>query len=65
MMTYGGSVGIASPFLTSRLGRFTPGETAPSTHWIGSWVGPKADLKVVEKIKILPLPVFKPQPSSP
>jgi hypothetical protein len=42
------------PFLTSvldvgkwsalRPGRFTPGERAPSTHWLGGWVGPGAGL---------------------
>jgi hypothetical protein len=43
-----GSGGIALPFLTSVLdggewsasclGRFTPGEIAAHTHWIGVWV---------------------------
>jgi hypothetical protein len=36
----------------SRLGRFTARESAPNTHWIGSWVGPRAGLDDVEKIKI-------------
>jgi hypothetical protein len=31
----------------SRPGRFTPRERAPSTHWIGGWVGPRAVLDVV------------------
>jgi hypothetical protein len=26
----------------SRPGRFTPGERAPGTHWIGGWVDPTA-----------------------
>jgi hypothetical protein len=53
-------------FLTSALdggewtashpGRFTPGERAPGTHWIGGWVGPRADLDDVEKRKFLTLP---------
>jgi hypothetical protein len=53
MKTYGGSGGIAQPFLTSaldgsewlalRLGRFTPGAL-----WIGGWVGPRAGLDSVE-----------------
>jgi hypothetical protein len=35
----------------SRPGRFTPGERAPDTHWIGGWVGPRAVLDaVVRKI---------------
>jgi hypothetical protein len=45
-----GSGGIAPPFFTSALDggfgpdRFTLGETAPGTHCVGSWVGPRADL---------------------
>jgi len=31
----------------SRLGRFTPGERTPVTHWTGDW----ADLDAVEKKK--------------
>jgi hypothetical protein len=33
----------------SRAGRFTPGETAPSTFWIGGSVGSRAGLKAVAK----------------
>jgi hypothetical protein len=44
---------------------FTPKESAPGTHWIGGWVGPRADLDAVEKRIILPLLRIKPQPSSP
>jgi hypothetical protein len=61
-----GSESIAPLFLTStldggewsasRLGRFTPGEEAPGTHWIGGWVGPRAGLDALDKRKILPLP---------
>jgi hypothetical protein len=57
-----GTGGIAPPFLISALdggecsashpGRFTPGERAPGTHWIGGWVGLRVDLDAVEKIKI-------------
>jgi hypothetical protein len=53
-----GSGGIAPPLLTSALdgdewstlrpGRFTPGEIAASTRWIGRWVGPRAGLHAVE-----------------
>jgi hypothetical protein len=40
----------------SRLCRFTPEERAPSTHWIGGWVGSRAGLDAVEKRKFLNLP---------
>jgi hypothetical protein len=33
----------------SRPGRFTPGEGAPGTHWIGGWVEPRNSLDDVEK----------------
>jgi hypothetical protein len=36
--------------------RFTPRERAPGTHWIGSWVSPRAGLDDVEKRKFLTLP---------
>jgi hypothetical protein len=36
----------------SRLGRFTPRERAPGTHWIGGWVGPRTVLDAVVKRKI-------------
>jgi hypothetical protein len=35
----------------SRLGRFTPKERAPGTHWVGGWVGPRAVLDAVVKRK--------------
>jgi hypothetical protein len=41
---------------------FTPGERAPSTHWIG-WVGPRAGVDAVKR-NMFPLPVIEPQPSS-
>jgi hypothetical protein len=40
--------------------RFTPGETAPGTRFIGGWV----DLDVMEK-KYLPLSGIEPWPSNP
>jgi hypothetical protein len=59
---YWGSAGIAPRILTSvldgvewsasRPGRFIPRERAPSTHWIGGWVGPRAGLDAVVKIRI-------------
>jgi hypothetical protein len=36
----------------SRPGRFTPKERASGSHWIGSWVGPRAVLDAVVKRKI-------------
>jgi hypothetical protein len=32
--------------------RYTPRERAPSSHWIGGWMGPTTSLDVVEKRKI-------------
>jgi hypothetical protein len=31
---------------------FTPKERAPSTHWIGGWVGPRAGMDIVVNRKI-------------
>jgi hypothetical protein len=36
----------------SRPCHFTPRETAPDTHWIGGWVGPRAVLDLVVKRKM-------------
>jgi len=33
----------------SHPGHFTPGERAPSTHWIGGQVGSRAGLDAVDK----------------
>jgi hypothetical protein len=41
---------------------FAPREGAPSTHWIGSWVSPRAGLDDMKRRKILPLPGLKLQP---
>jgi len=38
-------------WLTSRPGRFTPRERATGTHSTIRWVGPKADIEVLGKIK--------------
>jgi hypothetical protein len=46
----------------SRPGRFALGETAPSTHWIGGWVDPRAGLDNLEKRKFLTPPVPELQP---
>jgi hypothetical protein len=42
--------------------RFTHGERAPATHWIGGWVDPRASLDEVEKKKFLTLPVLELRP---
>jgi hypothetical protein len=39
-----------------------PGERAPSTHWIGGWVDPRAGLDDVEKGKFLTLPELELRP---
>jgi hypothetical protein len=59
MKTYGGVDAYNYILLTSALaggewsaprpGRFTPGERALGTHWIGGWVDPKAGLDGMEK----------------
>jgi hypothetical protein len=72
MKVYGGVDVLIHVFLTSALiggewsashpGRFTPGKRAPRTHWIGSWVDPRAGLDDVEKRKFLTLPGLELRP---
>jgi hypothetical protein len=60
MKTYGIVDVYIHVFLTSALvggewsalrpGRFTPGEGAPGTHWVGGWVGPRTGLDDLLKI---------------
>jgi hypothetical protein len=40
---------VGSEWSTSRPGRFTPGERAPGTHWIGGWVDLRAGVDDVER----------------
>jgi hypothetical protein len=42
------SVLVGTEWSASRPGRFTPGERAPGTHWIGGWVGPTVGLDDME-----------------
>jgi hypothetical protein len=51
-------------WLAPRSGRFTREETAPATHWIGGWVGPRAGLDTVSKRKI-PSPYRDSNPDNP
>jgi hypothetical protein len=63
MKAYGGMDVQIHIFLTSelaggewpasRFGCFTPGESAPGTHWIGRCVDPRAGLDEVKKRKLL------------
>jgi hypothetical protein len=46
---------VGGKWSTSRPGRFTPGERAPGTHWIGGWVDLKAGLDDLQKRKFLTL----------
>jgi hypothetical protein len=39
-----------------RPNRYTPGERAPGTHWIGDWVNPRTGLDDMEKRLFLTLP---------
>jgi hypothetical protein len=47
------SAQVRNEWSASRHGRFTTGERAPSTNWIGGRVDPTARLDVVEKRKFL------------
>jgi hypothetical protein len=67
MKAYGGVDVQTRVFLTSALlgGEWSasrPGRFTPGTHWIGGWVGPRADLDDVERRKFLALPELKPRP---
>jgi hypothetical protein len=42
-----------------------PQERAPSSHWIGGWVGPRASLDTEEKRKISTLSLTGIEPSFP
>jgi hypothetical protein len=47
---------VGGEWSASRPCRFTPGERAPGTHWIGGWVDPRAGLDDFVKRKFLTLP---------
>jgi hypothetical protein len=48
----------------SRPGRFTARERAPSIHWIGGWVEPRAGLDDAENRKFLTLSILEFRPFS-
>jgi hypothetical protein len=55
-----------SVWLASRPGRFTLEEGAPSTHWIGDRVGPRAGLDAVVKWKkLFSFPCLRSNPGRP
>jgi hypothetical protein len=72
MKKYGGVDVLTHVFLTSaiirgewsasRPGRFTHGERAPDTHWIGGWVGPRGDLDDMGKWKFFAPPGLELRP---
>jgi hypothetical protein len=56
---YGGfitSALVEGEWSASRPGRFTSGERAVGTHWIGGWVGPRAGLDDIENWKFFSPP---------
>jgi hypothetical protein len=56
---------VGGEWSASRSGRFTSGERAPSTYWIGGWVGPRTGLDDIEKRKFLALPGLELRPLGP
>jgi hypothetical protein len=72
MKSYGGvdveihvfliSAPVGGEWSASHPGRFTPGERAPGTNWIGGQVVPRTGLDDVEKRKCLTLPGFELRP---
>jgi hypothetical protein len=55
----GGEWSVSPPFTPTAA--LSPRETAPGNHWIGGWVGPRAGLDAVVRIKI-PSPLPGPEP---
>jgi hypothetical protein len=53
------SAEVGGEFSASRPCRLNPGEKATGIHWVGGWVGSRADLDDVEKRKILLLTVLE------
>jgi hypothetical protein len=55
---------LGDEWSASRSGRFAPRERVLGTHWIGSWVVPRAGLDDVDGRKFLILPGLKLRPFS-
>jgi hypothetical protein len=55
---------VGGEWSTSRTGRFTPGERATGTHWIGGWVDLRVCLDDFEKREFFTLPGFELRPLS-
>jgi hypothetical protein len=55
---------VGGEWSASRPDRFTPGERAPGTYWIGGTVGPRAGLDDEEKRKFLILSELELRPLS-
>jgi hypothetical protein len=53
---------VVGEWSASRPCCFNPGERAFGTHWIGSWVSPRAGLDYMEKRKFLTLPGLELRP---
>jgi hypothetical protein len=53
---------VGGEWSTSRPGRFTTGERAHGTHWIGGWVDLRAGLDNLEKRKFLTSPGLELRP---
>jgi hypothetical protein len=53
---------VGGEWSASRLGRFTSGDRAPGTHWIGGWVDPRAGLDDLEKREFFTLPRLELRP---
>jgi hypothetical protein len=59
MKAHGREALVGGEWTALRPGRFTPGERASGTHWIGGWVGPRAVLDDVKNREFLTLPGLK------
>jgi hypothetical protein len=55
---------VGGEWSTSLIGRFSSGERAHGTLWLGGWVCPRASLGAVEKRKIFTLPRLELRPLS-